>query len=62
MLGANIFQRTPPTKVDWPWDSKTTAAALTGHLDILRWAVSNGCDWCRELCLGLATDQHREMD
>ena len=36
-------------------------AALNGHLEMLKWARENGCDWNSDTCANAAINGHLEV-
>ena len=43
----------------WRWDASTCAAiALSGNLEALEWARSNGCEWDKDTCSCAAGGGH----
>ena len=47
---------------DYPWDEGLCfEAASNGHLDIIKWAIDNGCEWNEETCNAAASEGHLEI-
>ena len=45
-----------------PWDEDTCmSAAEHGHLEVLKWARSNGCPWNEKTCANAASGGHLEI-
>ena len=46
---------------DCPWNERTRARGVGGHLEVLKWARANGCPWTEQTCANAAKGGHLEV-